>query len=306
MDINIARTFLEVCRTLHFGQAAANLHVTTSAISARIRSLEDELETPLFVRLHNEIALTDAARRLIPKFRGLLQTWEQIRYSATVASASRPSLSVGFTPGLWACIEPNWVKRMLKDHADLSLKIESAASSDLFQCLHQGKVDVTFTVEPHNGDDIQCQPLGELALTLYADRPGLNASTLEPSEYIHVDWGVSFLGQLASVQPDYLHAKVAVSNVRVAADLLIDMPGATYMPPSLCERLASVVPTYRVEGAPQFRVPVYGTRLISNPKTAFIAQLQDALGATLQDSADSSSPVPEQALDEHHHGRQHQ
>ncbi len=41
MDIELLRTFLEVVRTRHFGKAAAELCVTQSAVSARIRQLGD-------------------------------------------------------------------------------------------------------------------------------------------------------------------------------------------------------------------------------------------------------------------------
>ena len=37
MDINVARTFLEVVKTGSFVKAAANLNLTQTAVSARIR-----------------------------------------------------------------------------------------------------------------------------------------------------------------------------------------------------------------------------------------------------------------------------
>ena len=41
MDIDLLRTFLEVYRTRHFGRTAENLYLTQSAVSARIRLLEE-------------------------------------------------------------------------------------------------------------------------------------------------------------------------------------------------------------------------------------------------------------------------
>jgi DNA-binding transcriptional LysR family regulator len=40
MDINVARTFLEVVKTGSFVAAAANLNLTQTAVSARIRVRE--------------------------------------------------------------------------------------------------------------------------------------------------------------------------------------------------------------------------------------------------------------------------
>lgn len=43
MDVGLLKAFLEVHRSKHFGHAAKNLFISQSAISARIKQLEDEL-----------------------------------------------------------------------------------------------------------------------------------------------------------------------------------------------------------------------------------------------------------------------
>ncbi len=43
MDVAVARTFLEIVRTGSFVGAAANLNLTQTAVSARIRGLETQL-----------------------------------------------------------------------------------------------------------------------------------------------------------------------------------------------------------------------------------------------------------------------
>jgi DNA-binding transcriptional LysR family regulator len=65
MDIDLLKTFLEVNRTRHFGRAAENLFLTQSAVSARVRQLEDTIGVPLFTRTRNDIQLTPAGTRLL-------------------------------------------------------------------------------------------------------------------------------------------------------------------------------------------------------------------------------------------------
>ena len=48
MDLELPRTFLEVNRTRHFGQAADALCVTQAAVSARTKQLEGLLGVSLF------------------------------------------------------------------------------------------------------------------------------------------------------------------------------------------------------------------------------------------------------------------
>lgn len=43
MDTVLARTFLEIVAAGNFGRAAERLHVTQTAVSARVRTLEDQL-----------------------------------------------------------------------------------------------------------------------------------------------------------------------------------------------------------------------------------------------------------------------
>ena len=56
------RTFLEVTTTGSFLLSAEKLHVTQSTISARIKSLENQLNQKLIVRNRNGCSLTTAGR----------------------------------------------------------------------------------------------------------------------------------------------------------------------------------------------------------------------------------------------------
>lgn len=62
--LNALRGFEAAARLGSFHQAAAELHLTQSAISQQIRSLETYLEQPLFFRCGRSISLTDAGHDL--------------------------------------------------------------------------------------------------------------------------------------------------------------------------------------------------------------------------------------------------
>ena len=281
MDLSVARTFLEVCRSLHFGKAADNLHVTTSAVSARIRSLEDELDTKLFVRLHNEIALTEAGRRLIPEFRNMLQIWEQVRYSTQVESKGAPNLRVSFTPGVWDSVDLDWVSRIRKAEPTLKLHIEKAVSADIFQGLHRGQVDVGFTVEPHAAEDLKSDLFLEAQLRLYSNQPNQKPEHIAERGYIHVNWGTSFTSQFLSHYPDYLQSTITVSTARIAADLLQHLPGMFYAPAAFVEKVQSQQLLHLVPDAPVFNLSIYVSRLLSNPKSPLIERLLSVFNSNL-------------------------
>lgn len=74
MDTELLKTFLEVSRTRHFGRAAEALYLTQSAVSFRIRQLENQLGVNLFTRHRNNIRLTSAGDKLLPYAETLMNT----------------------------------------------------------------------------------------------------------------------------------------------------------------------------------------------------------------------------------------
>src|SRR5688500_362488 len=65
MEIYQLKVFLEVARCLSFTEAADTLNLTQPAVSAKIKCLESNLETPLFRRLGRRIELTRVGKYLL-------------------------------------------------------------------------------------------------------------------------------------------------------------------------------------------------------------------------------------------------
>jgi LysR family glycine cleavage system transcriptional activator len=77
------RAFESAARHLSFAKAADELNVTPAALSFQIKSLEDHLGTPLFIRLNRAVKLTEAGRTLSPGategFQSLAMAWRATR-----------------------------------------------------------------------------------------------------------------------------------------------------------------------------------------------------------------------------------
>lgn len=70
--------FLAVAEELHFGRAAARLHITPPPLTRHIQKLERELAAPLFVRTKRSVALTPAGHVLVEEARRLLATLDAL------------------------------------------------------------------------------------------------------------------------------------------------------------------------------------------------------------------------------------
>ena len=65
MELRHLQHFVAVAEDQHFTRAAERLLVSQSGLSASIRALERELQTPLFVRTTRRVTLTPAGRALL-------------------------------------------------------------------------------------------------------------------------------------------------------------------------------------------------------------------------------------------------
>jgi DNA-binding transcriptional LysR family regulator len=109
MDINLARTFLEVAARGSFIAAAERLHLTQTAVSARIRILEEQLGRRLFVRNKAGARLTPAGERLIRHATTLIQVWERARQHVALPPGREDGVSVGGEFSLWHPLLADWL-----------------------------------------------------------------------------------------------------------------------------------------------------------------------------------------------------
>ncbi|WP_344440096.1 LysR family transcriptional regulator [Kitasatospora nipponensis] len=74
----LLRGFVATAEMLHFGRAAASLHIAQQALSRDIRTLEQLLGRRLLTRTTRRVALTAAGEQLLPQARRLLALQEEI------------------------------------------------------------------------------------------------------------------------------------------------------------------------------------------------------------------------------------
>ena len=97
MELRHLRYFVAVAEELHFGRAAARLHIAQPPLSRQIRDLEREVGTPLFERVARGVELTAAGRAFLPEARlTLAQAARAQRTAERAARGEIGRLRVGF------------------------------------------------------------------------------------------------------------------------------------------------------------------------------------------------------------------
>lgn len=113
MDTELLKTFLEVQKTRHFGKAAENLYLTQSAVSFRIRQLEQSLGVPLFIRFRNNIQLTAAGELLLPHAESVLSAIGAAKQQIQQQLQAHKSKHLLFSQELSVLLDQHWLSELM-------------------------------------------------------------------------------------------------------------------------------------------------------------------------------------------------
>jgi DNA-binding transcriptional LysR family regulator len=150
LDLRLLAYFVAVAEELHFGRAAARLHIAQPSLSVQIRKLEHSLNTPLFVRSSRHVALTPAGEVLLDGSRRLLVEAERIALLTRDVgrSAVRRRLIVGFQANAAAELTPQILNAFHDLHPTVEIEMRSHDFTDPYVGLADGSVDVAFVRPP--------------------------------------------------------------------------------------------------------------------------------------------------------------
>ena len=144
MELRHLRYFVAVAEELHFGRAAARLHIAQPPLSRQIRDLEREIGTALFARVPRGVELTAAGRALLPEARlTLAQAERATRTAQRAARGETGRLRVGFVEAaMYTGILPDVLSffRVHLPNVGLSLfEMDSLEQTDAFR---DGRIDI--------------------------------------------------------------------------------------------------------------------------------------------------------------------
>jgi DNA-binding transcriptional LysR family regulator len=142
-----------VARHLHYGRAAAELHIAQPALSRQIRALEDELHVQLFARDRRGTRLTGAGRRLLADAEPLLASAAALRRRLD-RGADR--FVIAFMPGL-IVTEP--ARALRERHPGLTVDVLRTGWHDQTEVLRDGRADVSYLRLPADQSGLAVVPL---------------------------------------------------------------------------------------------------------------------------------------------------
>ncbi|MEO5333378.1 MAG: LysR family transcriptional regulator [Magnetococcus sp. YQC-5] len=232
MDLDLLRTFLEVHRTRHFGRASSSLFITQSAISTRIKQLEEILGVTLFTRKRNDIQLTPAGQRFLPSAESLLAAWEEARKAIHGSDATLPILTIGALPILWETLLPKWVTTLRQEDPTMTLCCSSHDAESLPNKLLDGAVDIGILLDIPKNKAFVIREMEPMPLILVSSRPDVTTEEAIQEVYgphILVDWGRTFLEDHASWFSKRPQPGLQTDQSQLAYEWLLNQGGTAWL-----------------------------------------------------------------------------
>ena len=256
MDVGLLKAFLEVNRSRHFGRAANNLFISQSAVSARIKQLEDELGLRLFTRDRNNIELTTAGKKFLIYAENILNTWNRARQEIAVPEGVDTLLSIAALPSIWDIFLEDWLSWMHKSNVSTALQADVMRTESIMRNLLDGAIDLGFVFDPPKTPQLLVKELIPVQLVMISSQNAINADKAVTENYIFVDWGTSFAMSHARQYPDAPPPILRAGVGRIALSFINQCGGSAYLPEAMiAEQLGSTL--HMVEDAPVIHKEAY-------------------------------------------------
>lgn len=151
MEIRVLEYFLMVAREENITRAAKQLHMTQPSLSRQLMKLEDELQTPLFIRGKRKIELTEAGRILRRRAQEIVSMIEKTEQEVMQNEQMIGQITIG--TGIFEASQSflsSAVEQFMNDYPQVKFDIYTGNADLIKEKLDDGTVDIGILMEPVN------------------------------------------------------------------------------------------------------------------------------------------------------------
>jgi DNA-binding transcriptional LysR family regulator len=255
MDVTLAKTFLAVAEAGSFVDAAEQVFVTQSTVSARIKSLEDLVGQQLFERSKAGAVLTVAGQQFHRHALAFVRVWEHARLDVALSDEHEDHLSVGAQLSLWDGFLLPWVGWMRDSLPELAVTARVGLSPGLMDRLIEGTLDMAVVYRPTQRPGLIIEHLFDEELVLVTSG---DAEEKAPGKaYILVNWGPEFLADHALAYPELKQPGLFLDLGTLGVNYLLDKKASGYFPIRTALPYVENGSLRLLKRAPRFVYPAY-------------------------------------------------
>lgn len=211
MNIEEIKTFLYVAEFKNFSRTAETLFLSQSTITARIKSLETELNCKLFLRNNTSVELTEPGKLFLPYAKNLCKLEQESKQALMVSQQYTDYITIGAPDSVWQYPLAPYLKLLHESHPNTALNLMSHHSQEIFMGLLDSIVDLGISLTAPHHRLLKGTPLwhsrhvlvGSPALSLPDTLFSPDAAKDFP--FIHMAWEPGFLNWLEAVYHPRIH-----------------------------------------------------------------------------------------------------
>lgn len=160
METRLLKMFCAVAESGSLVSAGGKLHLTPSAISHSLKSLESDLGCRLFERVGKRMVLNQAGEQLLAQIQGPLAALDSVAEGIKrLGKWGQTRLRIGAAASACQHILPRVIRELKKAHSPLELQVESGDTPRIVELVRENKVDLGLTIEPDNSKGLDLRPI---------------------------------------------------------------------------------------------------------------------------------------------------
>jgi DNA-binding transcriptional LysR family regulator len=143
MDFRHLKSFITLAEELHFGRAAARLHLSQPSLSAQLQKLEKSLGVTLVVRSSHEVQLTSSGVEFAKQARMVVAQMEKaVDVAKSTAAGQVGSLNIGYNFPASRHVLPAALTRLNERHPRMAVSLWEKRTGPQLGGLQDGSLDV--------------------------------------------------------------------------------------------------------------------------------------------------------------------
>lgn len=155
MELRHLRYFTHVAEELNFTRAAEKIYIAQPSLSQQIKDLEEELGAQLFLRKNRALSLTEEGVQFYKDAKHILELANQAKQNVKIITNTKQNkLNIGFLPVAEIKIFPYVMPLIRAELSNLDIQFHSLSCLEQIQALKEQKIDVAFTRQYINDDQI--------------------------------------------------------------------------------------------------------------------------------------------------------
>lgn len=243
--------FLEIVKTGNISTAAENLHLTQSAVSARLRALENIVGATLFQRSKGNryVSLTAQGKRFVP----IAQRWMLLmRDTQAIGSDQHQSVRLGCIDSISSALLHPLCGELEQLHPPIRLEIISQQSEAMYDYVANRDYDLGLVAVNGYRAQIAVVPFFSMDMSLVVNcdtQPGntlTSPAQLDPAQEIYMEYGTQIRNWRNKWWPNTV-PQVSIDSFQLLEHYLSISGKWALIPTGILNRLNKELPLYRCD-----------------------------------------------------------